>query len=103
MDQSNGMVANVSDFKAQSYNGNYEASEGKTVVAGTLATNSDKVLTNFSGNVKVDGAPVGTFNGWWNGTKIKYNISDCELENLAVVASAISAAQAAVEAEIKDL
>lgn len=97
------MIANVSDFKAQSYNGQYEAEEGTTVVAGSLSTNSDKVLTSFSGTVMVDNVHVGAFNGWWNGTKIKYNISDCELENLAVVASAISAAQAAVEAEIKDL
>lgn len=103
MEKENGMVAEIRDFKAQAYNGNYQAEEGTTVVAGSLSTNSDKVLTNFSGQVKIDGQNVGNFNGYWNGTKIKYNISDCELENLATVATAISAAQAAVEAKIKSL
>lgn len=103
MADKNGMVANISDFKAQSYNGQYEAEEGTTVVAGSLSTNSDKVLTSFSGTVKVDGQPVGAFNGWWNGTKIKYNISDCELDNLATVAAAISAAQVAVEDAIENM
>lgn len=97
----NEMTVQISDFKAQSYVGNYQAEGGPLEVTGGLSTNPEKVLTGFNGQVKANGKVVGNFNGWWNGEKIKYNISDCELENLETVAAAIYASQSAVEEELR--
>ena len=95
------MVATVSDFKAQSYNGKFNAEEGQIKVEGTFATDSDKKVTAFNGVVKKANVIIGNFNSFYNGSKLQYNISNCDLDNIAIVAQAIKDAEPAVEEQIK--
>ena len=80
------MNAQVTNFRATAYRGQFEATEG--------------TITNFSGSVTEDGERIGSFNAYWNGVKLLYNISDADIENIGTVATAVAAAQEAVEAEI---
>ncbi|MBO4524993.1 MAG: hypothetical protein J5692_00165 [Bacteroidales bacterium] len=96
------MNATVTNFKATSYQGNYEAVDGDIKVAGEFSTNPDKDITNFSGTVTDDDNPIGSFNAYWNGNKLRYNISNADIEDFATVASAIAAAKTAVEAQIEE-
>ena len=95
------MNAQVTNFKATAHNGQFEATEGSIKVSGDVATNTEKtIITSFSGSVSDGDERIGSFNAYWTGTKLRYNISDAEIENISTVAGAIAAAQEAVEAEI---
>ena len=94
------MNATVTNFKATSYQGDYQAVDGTIKVAGDFSTNPEKTITNFSGSVTEDDEQIGSFNAYWNGNKLRYNISNADIEDFATVASAIAAAKTAVEAQI---
>lgn len=94
------MNAQVTNFRATAYRGQFEATEGTITVSGEVATNSEKTITNFSGSVTEDGERIGSFNAYWNGEKLLYNISDADIENVGSVATAVAAAQEAVEVAI---
>lgn len=96
------MNAQVTNFKATSYNGQVEATEGTTKVQGEFVTNPEKGITSFEGNVTVDDEQIGSFNGYWNGSKLRYNITNTGIEDFATVAAAVAAAKTAIEAEIDD-
>ena len=100
MPNANNMVATVTDFKAQAYNGRFSAVDGTTVVEGNFTTSPEKVMTAFNGNVKADNAYIGDFNSWYDGNTMRFNISNADLDNMATVAAAIKAAKSAVEEEI---
>ena len=95
------MEAQVTNFRATAYRGQFEATEGTITVSGEVATNSEKTITNFNGSVTKDGERIGSFNAYWNGVKLLYNISDADIENIGTVATAVAAAQEAVEKVIE--
>lgn len=96
------MKAQVTNFKATSYEGQFQATEGTTKVQGEFVTNPEKGITSFQGNVTVDDEQIGSFNAYWNGSKLRYNITNTEIEDFATVAAAVAAAKTAIEAEIDE-
>ena len=87
----------LKDYKAVSYNGQYEHDSGNYNVTGSIGASSDKVLTSLSGTVKNGESGAGSFNAYLAGDKLHYNFSNVPAEEMAAVAALVLE----VEAEAK--
>ena len=87
----------LKDYKAVSYNGQYEYGSGNYSVTGSIGASSDKVLTSLSGTVKNGESGAGSFNAYLAGDKLHYNFSNVPAEEMAAVAALVLE----VEAEAK--
>ena len=91
----------LKDYKAVSYNGQYEQTSGEYKVTGSLGASSEKVLTSLSGTVKKGENDEGSFNGYLVGDKLKYNFSNVPTEDMAAIASLIQEVEAAAKEAIQ--
>lgn len=91
----------LKDYKAVSYNGQYEHTSGEYKVNGALGASSEKVLTNLSGTVAKSESDMGSFNGYLVGDKLRYNFSNVPAEEMAAVATLVQEVEAAAKEAIQ--
>ena len=92
------------NFKANSYNGQYEGTESGFLVKGNVSADSQKHITNISGSAIESNQPVVNFSAYGNGQGLSYNFNDIrDFTKFAQAIPAIQAAVAAVQEEISAL
>lgn len=95
------MTATVSSFKAQRYEGSYNASDGTVTVTGDFATDGSRQIESFSGRIDAaDGTMLGTFNSYRTGEGLSYSLHDVAMDNFETVRDAVAAAQEAIVGQI---
>lgn len=91
----------LKDYKAVSYNGQYDYESGEYKVSGSIGASSDKVLTSLAGTVKKGESDMGSFNGYLVGDKLRYNFSNVPAEEMAAVATLVQEVEAAAKEAIQ--
>lgn len=91
----------LKDYKAASYNGQFEFVDGEYKINGSIGASSEKVITNFSGKITKSESDQGSFNGYLVGDKLRYNFSNVPTEDMAVVAAIVQNAEAEAKKAIQ--
>lgn len=92
------------NFKANSYNGQYEGTESGFVVKGSVSADGQKLISNISGTALEGNVPVVNFNAYRSGEGLSYNFNDIQdFTKFIQAVPAIQAAVAAVQEEISEL
>lgn len=92
------------NFKANSYNGQYEGTESGFLVKGNVSADSQKRISEISGSALESNVPVVNYNARYNGQGLSYNFNDIrDFTKFTQAIPAIQAAVAAVQEEISAL
>lgn len=93
----------VKNFKAISYMGSFESEIGDYKINGSLNTDGDKIIQNFSGSVTKNDVPVANFNAYWSGESLRYNFNDiADLNLLPSISAAVAQSYEEVNTEIHE-
>ena len=91
----------IKTLTANAYNGTFETTNDGISVSGSFSTDGSKTLTGINADVKEGSAPIGNFNGWWNGEKMIYNFNGIEdISKLIAVAQAAESTVQGIAAEL---
>lgn len=94
----------LKNFKANSYNGQYEETKQGLAITGSVSADSEKRISNISGNVVEDGTPILAFNAYRSGESLLYNFNDVrDFTKFVTAVGAIQEAVASVQEEISAL
>lgn len=91
----------LKDYKAVSYNGQFEFTDGDYSVNGSLGASSEKDLTSLSGAIRKKDSDEGSFNGYLVGDKLKYNFANVPTEDIAAIAALVQNAEAEAKKAIQ--
>lgn len=91
----------LKNYKAVSYNGQFDFADGEYAINGTVAASSEKTITSLTGKIKKGDADQGSFNGYLVGDKLRYNFAEVPAEEMAVVAALVQNAEAEAKKAIQ--
>lgn len=94
------MEAQITNFTVTGYSGHFTAEEDGISVEGSFSSNAEKRITNIEGTVARDGERIGNFSAYWTGTRLRYNLSDADIDDISTISEAIAGAQEAVSEQI---